>query len=199
MNYGSEANAINALFSYSDMADNDPVQFINMLAQSKGIDLATLTNPQSDEYADPEISALKQKVQQMEWQSQQATQLQQQQQQQELISQVDAFETAKNEAGELAHPHFAAVRNHMSALLTAGTAQDLKQAYEQAVWANPETRKSVAAGDEGKRLAEVKAKAAAAQKAASTRPRSTTGQFVAGPSKTQEDTMSAVWDSMNGA
>lgn len=38
------------------------------------------------------------------------------------------------------HEHFEAVRPHMAALLTGGLAKDLEDAYQQAVFANPQTR-----------------------------------------------------------
>lgn len=39
------------------------------------------------------------------------------------------------------HEHYETVKNHMIALLNNGQAEDLQEAYDQAVWANPQTRK----------------------------------------------------------
>jgi hypothetical protein len=39
------------------------------------------------------------------------------------------------------HEHYETVKNHMIALLNNGQAQDLQDAYDQAIWANPQTRK----------------------------------------------------------
>jgi hypothetical protein len=63
----------------------------------------------------------------------------QEQRQASLQTQVEAF------ANDPANRYFEQVRQHMSALLLQGLASDLKDAYEQACWANPNVRSSLEA------------------------------------------------------
>ncbi|NBW77325.1 MAG: hypothetical protein EBR34_16255, partial [Sphingomonadaceae bacterium] len=61
-----------------------------------------------------------------------------------------------------------AVRVHMGALMQQGLAKDMEDAYQQAIWANPQVREKVlaeqTAAADAKRLAEAKAKAEAGRK-----------------------------------
>lgn len=57
----------------------------------------------------------------------------------EAVSEVEAF------AQQPGHEHMEAVRPYMVALLNAGQAKGLQDAYDQAVWANPTTRAAVQA------------------------------------------------------
>jgi hypothetical protein len=69
-------------------------------------------------------------------------------------------------ASEPGHEHFAAVRDHMAALLQGGQAKDLPDAYAQAVWANPQTREALLAKQRDTERAEATRKANEAKKAA---------------------------------
>jgi hypothetical protein len=88
---------------------------------------------------------------------------------------LDTFAAEKDGAGNLAHPYFAELESDMTALarldLAQGKTPDLADLYERAAYANRETRQKLlsAQADEQKRqaLADRKAKAVAAQKAAS--------------------------------
>jgi hypothetical protein len=198
VDYGSEAAGLNTLFALSDMATKDPAGFIQYFAQQRGIDLESLQST-TDESVDPEINALRQELSQLRGTLTQTQQAEQHKHQGQLVQQVEAFSQEKDTEGELAHPHFESVREHMAALFNVNPDLTLKDAYEQSVWANPETRKGLQEAQtktqEAQRLTQAKAKAAAAEKAASTRPRASNGQFVEAKG-TIEDTMTAVYDSM---
>lgn len=201
--YGSVENGLNTLFALSDMAEKDPAGFINYFAQQRGIDLSALQKGgEADESADPEITAIRREIAQERQYREQQQREAQAARDRELSTQVERFKAEKNDKGEILRPHFDSVRTHMGALLEKGAAQDLQDAYDQAVWANPETRKALmdshAKAEQAKRVAEAKAKAAAAEKAASTRPRSSNGQFVSSPGKTIEETMAAAYEAHNG-
>lgn len=86
----------------------------------------------------PQVQALQQQMQAMQQQMQQGSQ-----QQQEALNERAA--QAEIEAFKANAPHLEAVRDHMSQLLTSGIAKDLQDAYEQAVWANPQTRQAMQA------------------------------------------------------
>lgn len=68
-----------------------------------------------------------------------------------------------------ANAHFELVKPEMAALLQAGRAQSLQDAYDMAVWARPDIRSSLIAQQqqaaEAKRVADAKAKADAARRA----------------------------------
>ncbi len=53
---------------------------------------------------------------------------------------LERFENAKNEKGEPIHPFFQQVKREMQTALKSGSANNLEQAYTQAIWAKPETR-----------------------------------------------------------
>lgn len=100
-----------------------------------------------------------------------------------VMSTIEEFKGAKDQAGNLAHPHFEEVEAEMTRLaIAARTAgqpvPSLDALYDQAVWANPSTRakalEAQRAADEAQRAAasakaqkDARAKAEAARKAAS--------------------------------
>jgi hypothetical protein len=63
-------------------------------------------------------------------------------------------------------PHFNAVREDMAVLIDSGRATGLDDAYDKAIWINPEVRASLLAEQEKERASKAAAEAAAARKAA---------------------------------
>jgi hypothetical protein len=100
------------------------------LAHSYGIDLS-----QGLPQIDPNAYRLQQELQQRDQKIQELTASQQQREQDELNSLIEQSRQGKE--------HFDAVRTEMSALLQAGSAKTLDEAYEMAVWAKPELRQSL--------------------------------------------------------
>lgn len=191
----NDAQAVEQLFTISDFASRDPAAFIQWFAQQRGVDLGT----RDEEPADEPANALTQKVQQLEAHIARQEQARQQAEQQTYANQVQQFAAQVDESGNPAYPHFESVRTHMAALVRSGAASTLADAYDQAVYANPETRKAVleaqSKAEEAKRDAERKAKAAKAAKAAGTQVRTPNGQF-APAARSMDDTLSAVYDRM---
>ena len=159
--YGSTANGIDALFQLSDFAAQNPQGFITWFAQQRNIDLGQLTQ-----------SAPVQATQEYVQLQQQVLGLQNQLrafQQQTSMSQEQAIQ------GEIARwaegkEHLDDVREDMAALLHAGRAKDLDDAYNKALRLNEplweqiqtKTRQDEQAG----RLKEAAAQAQAAKAAA---------------------------------
>jgi uncharacterized small protein (DUF1192 family) len=117
---------------------------------------------------------------------QQIQQYQQQAQQQEfgrLNSMIQTFAADPN------HSHFNEVRGHMAALLQAGQAQSLEDAYEQAVYANPATRAAALQRKEAEIKAELAKKAQIAKAASSVNMRSRPSLPTERPIGTMEDTI----------
>lgn len=125
--------AVGALLRADAMLRNpDPAQraqYFSQLAQQYGIDLGQAAQvPQRDPYT----MQLEQRLSQIQAQQESFQQSQQEQQRQSLNSELTAFSATAE--------HFEAVREDMAALLQAGRATDLKDAYDKAVYANPQTR-----------------------------------------------------------
>ena len=99
------------------------------LAQQYGIDLSKEVDPNLAR-AQWEADSLKHA--QMRQGTQNQSDLQSQ-----IMQEIDAFRAAPG------HEHYEAVRQHMIALLANGAANNLQEAYDQAVWANPKTRESM--------------------------------------------------------
>lgn len=143
--YGSVEQGLQNLFAISDMATKNPTGFIQWFAQQRGINPETIfgqtqqqggqhqMQPTPAQQDDPIVKRLSQLETMIQ------TNLQQQQQgtQSQLMSDINAF------AADPAHPYFNDVRTDMGILMKNGRATDLKQAYDMAIWANPETRKSL--------------------------------------------------------
>ena len=87
------------------------------------------------------------------------------------------------------HNHFETVKGQMAALLQAGQAKDLSDAYEQAIYANPTTRSLVLAEQQTKSKAEATQKAQAAKNASSVNTRNRPSMPVSQPIGTMDDTI----------
>jgi hypothetical protein len=105
-------------------------------AQRFGVDLSTLGQQQQ---MDPTVANLQREIAQLKATYQQQQQTEQQRAEQQALQTIEAF---KSDPG---HPHFDAVQAEMSALITAGAAKDLAQAYDMALWARPDLRQQLIA------------------------------------------------------
>src|SRR5690606_3224369 len=102
-----------------------PHDAIRWIAQTCGIDLSQTAQPVESEL-DPTIAPLVQKVTNRESTLANFQNAQQQAEAARIKGEMEAF--AKD------HPHFEKVRLHMGALIQAGTAKGLQEAYDMAVW-----------------------------------------------------------------
>lgn len=100
-----------------------------------------------------------------------------------VMNTIEQFKAAADTAGALLHPHFDEVEAQMTAIAHAARiagqpVPELKDLYDQAVWANPSTRakaieaqraadEAQRAADDAKRQKEARAKAESARRAAS--------------------------------
>jgi len=132
------------------------------LGKAYGIDVSSLPEPQP---MDPNVQSLQQQVQQLSGWIQQQTLVGQQQEQAALNSEISRF------SADPSHKHFESVRGQMAALLQAQQATTLDEAYDMAVYANPQTRTAVLAeqqaASEAARRVSVAAKTQEAKRAAS--------------------------------
>lgn len=145
---------IEQLIKVEDALENDPAATIKALAEAYGTDTAGTAPADNPQYLG--------KIKQLEQNISSLQQYVNQSQQQQAQKAFESFIGAKDENGASRHPYFEEVREGMSALLSQGGAKDLEEAYEKAVWLNPEVREKVIAQ---RAQAELQSKAAEAQKA----------------------------------
>ena len=182
--------------AHHTLALGNPQQKLQMfakLATDYGVDLRQLGAGQSA----PEFQAIAQNLQglQQEWNQ---FRTQQQMAEQAAIQQtIQAFgaDTEK-------HPHFEAVRGKMAGLLQSGLAQDLEDAYEQAVYSSRDIREQLlTAQQQSAKAANLEAQAAIARKARANAvsPRSAApgAQVSAKPTKGLRETLSEQLDAMS--
>ena len=159
---GTPEKAISSLLNTAYvLRTGTPEQKLNLLkvtAEAYGVDVAKLAEQQ--EYVDPTISQALQEIERLKELTNPEViknQLRQEAENASILSEVNAFaaDTVKN-------PHYAKVKEIMANLLGTGQAKDLREAYDNAVWAHPETRSLVLqqqqAEDAAKRKSELEAK-----------------------------------------
>ena len=173
-------------------SDSQKNAYFAQLAQSYGINLANVSAPEQ-QYIDPNVQALQNEVQQQRAWIQNQSLLGQQQAEQTLNSEISAF------AADPTHSHFESVKGHMAALLQAGQVPDLASAYEQAVYANPQTRALVIAEQQNAARAEASKKAQAAKTAASVNTRSRPSMPVSQPIGSMDETIRATLRKLQSA
>lgn len=116
---------------YSDPATK--AQYFQQLAQQYGVNLEQIQNP--PQY-DPQTQYLMQQLNELRQTQAQWHNSIQQQEQTRANQELEQFSQAGN-------AHFEAVRNDMADLLETGKATSLQDAYEKAVWMNPDIRQSL--------------------------------------------------------
>lgn len=134
-------------------------------ARAFGADMSQGFTQQAQAPFNPQLHQMTQEVQTLKAQIEQQNTLRKQQEDAGVQSQIDTFKADPKNV------HFETVKAHMAALLSGGAAKDLADAYDQAVYANPQTRASLLTqatqSEQEKRVADQKAKAEAAKKAGS--------------------------------
>lgn len=144
-------------------------EIVRQVAQALSVDLSGLDGQAgaADEgWIDPQAhavtSTLKRELDALKAEIQRRDQAQQHETLSRTQAVIQEFREAKTADGSLAHPHFDKLSTHMGALMQAGAARDLEDAYSQAEWASPELRSELL-----KRQDEERARAREAQRKAS--------------------------------
>jgi LysM repeat protein len=117
---------------YSDPATK--ARFLGQLAQEYGVDIGQVQNAPP---VDPNVQYLQQQLQQQQQWIQQVHQQQEMREQAGYQSEIEKFKA------DPANTHFEAVKEEMALLLQTGKAQDLKSAYDTAVWMRADIRQSL--------------------------------------------------------
>lgn len=156
------------LAAAEDVLDKDPIAGLTHLARLYGVSLGQIagqTNGQmaAQPHVDPVLQQLHGQVQTLQTQLQQRTQAEEEARQSEAKSEIDQF---RNDPKNL---YFDNVSGEVAAILKAGQANTLQEAYDKAIWASPTIRplllKEQTAQAERDRQTADRAKAQAAQRA----------------------------------
>lgn len=130
----------------------NPKEVIAGLAKQYGVSLDGLND--GDDYKDPYVVQLEQKIAQLEGAVGQVSNSFQQQHQQQYQNEINAFSQAKNTDGSPKHPHFERVRTAMASFMTTNQGETLSTAYEKAVRADPELYQEIVAREVQQKLQE---------------------------------------------
>ncbi len=204
-----EANGLDAgtyigrLVGYDRYLQQDPNAAIRELARVFGADLSAVAGEAAaTEPTDPTIAALTQRVDGLTRYLQTDAQTRQQAQQSRIVGEISAFREARDGAGNLKHPHFAEVEDDMAALISAGRATDMAQAYDMAIFANPTIRAQLLEAQNTKaeevRRVEAAKKAAEAKRIAQTNIQGSTATG-ATPPATLEESIGQAIDELSAA
>lgn len=152
---------LNTAYRLRTSSPQEKGQLIMDLARQYGADLSQVS--QSQPQTDPQLRAIQQELATLKNARQQELSAREQQEQEATTSLISAF------AADPKNVHFETVKADMAALLKAGRARDLQDAYDKAVWASPDIRSTLLEAErqqaEAKRVAEAKDKADKARKA----------------------------------
>lgn len=133
--------------------EEDPAGTLKSLASSYGVDLGA---PQVQEA--PISGEAIARIRNLEHSYHKLASYLQDIQARRLVEIIEMFGNATDENGHVLHPFFDAVKQQVWNLLSTGAARDVSEAYEQALWCNPEVRNQLI-------QQRINAKAAEAQKA----------------------------------
>ncbi len=192
LNGWDDSQAIEALFAAQDLLERDPMAGLGYLARQYGVDLSRLAPDDPAQAAQPPMHPAIQRLAQQVGALEGALAAQQRAAQQTEAAKRDA-EVAAFRA-DPSNLYLDDVAADMSALLRSGRASSLQDAYDKAVWANPETRTLVINEREDQRRAEAerarRAKATAARYASGSitgSPQPGSSPANAGPAPTLRD------------
>ena len=160
------------------------------LAQNYGVDLGQVQNITSNDIG---IANLQQENFNLKSDARNRELQGKQQEEATLYSEINSF------SADPKHSHFENVKGHMAALLQAGQAKDLSDAYEQAIYANPTTRALVIAEQQTTAREEASKKAQAAKTAASVNVRARPAMPIQMPIGTMDETIRATLRKLQSA
>ncbi|MGI9383867.1 MAG: hypothetical protein ACR2PO_12000 [Methyloligellaceae bacterium] len=117
---------------------------VKAIAAAWGVEVGASDEGQAEEIIDPaantKITALEAKIAELEKHNSSSSEAEQTRRMGEAQATLQAFTTAKDDAGRLKHPHYETVKQRMGVMIASGAAQTLEDAYDQAVWSEPALR-----------------------------------------------------------
>ena len=152
----SEANAIQRLVNAHVSLQRDPLNTLKLLAEQYGVNLSQLADG-NEEFITQDTVQLRNELQQLRAENQELknnfngfVQTNQQRDVETMSSLIDDFGARKDASGNAQYPHLNELMGDMQRFIrpaknTAEAEAILKDAYERALWANPETRQKALA------------------------------------------------------
>ena len=148
---------LDAAYRLGQGTPQQKAQYLLQIAKESGADLQSLVNSGNNAEStgnnhsneqNAYVAQLEQRLRQLEGHTAQQATLSQQQEEQQIFGTIEQFKNEVDESGRPKHPFFENVESDMAALITIAKQQGrqaptLSQAYEQAVWANPQTREAL--------------------------------------------------------
>ena len=132
------------LWQYQQAFNQNPKAALDAFAKQYGIDIGG-GKTHDDPLADPELTELKETVTGLKRQLTEREQAEENARAESLQRQIQDFAAD--------HPYFDDLRVTMGALMQAGRAKDMTEAYEQAQWSHPEIREKILAEQRSKQQA----------------------------------------------
>lgn len=198
-----DVGAIRQLVAAHAFLERDPKGALEYLAKSYGVDIGQIGQGSDQAPLNHEIQKVQSEVAQLRAAEQARVTAAQQQEQQAALQTVQSFAEEKDAQGQSIRPYFDDVAQEIKALLSLKpgpkTRQDLQDAYDRAIYANPDIRQKLIAAETAKRQAadeaERKRKVEEARRATGG---DVTGQGGVGIADTKEDSirasLSRAWD-----
>lgn len=189
---GAFKDYLNMAYTMRQGTPEQKANVIRTAMQQFGIDpRMVMSQPQ----ANPEMMRLENELLGLKQQLTQKEQLQQQEEQSRINSEIEAF------ASDPANIYFNDVKSDMAILLESGKAGDMKEAYDMAIWANPQTRSRLLEAQQAeqkvKRQKEIEAKKKAASSLSTTSGQN--GQSGKSNPKSLREELSAGLDTVYGS
>lgn len=163
------SDSLNLAYSLATGTPQQKAGILANMARQYGVDLGMVSKPdpqalQQEQLLQPVLN----KVQRLEQELFKRQEREREQSTTQALSSVEAFATETDEKGQLKHPYLERVQDVMVDFLETGWATTLQDAYEKAVWSDPDIRtlmqQKQLAEQEAKRQAEAKERAAKAKK-----------------------------------
>lgn len=148
----NRGQVISQLLGAQKYLDENPPEAIRWLAESYGLTPEQIFNAEaSTPRVDPQTANLQRKIEQLEGYLQQQKQTQHQSAYQAINNDIAAFASETDGQGNYLRPHFNEVYTDMEAIVrhlrsnqpNLPIKEVLQQAYDRAVWANPNSREAM--------------------------------------------------------
>lgn len=185
------AGLMNAHYALAKGTPQQKLEMFQRLARDYGVPVGDQA-PDEEDFTDPQVKALRSELEGIKSKLSTSEQQQAAQQRAALQAQIDKF------SSDPARVHFQAVANDMARLLNSGVVSTLEEAYDKAVWLNPEvraaelSRQTAEAAAKAKADAEEKARQVAKATSANVRTRAKSASATA-PLGSIDDTLAATY------
>lgn len=187
-------NLLNTVYRLQTGDEATKASIVKQIAKDYGVKIDSITD--DSDYVDPTIQSLQNEIRQLrEMANPQAMErrLREQMESAKVEAEIAAF------ASDPAHVHFNTVRPIITALISAGQAKDLKEAYDMACMANPAIRSTLEAAKAAELTAKRKQENDAKRRAAASitgSPAVPSNSKVKSPKTSVEDDIRAAFDEL---